>query len=46
VAAWVPDMFFNVYSVKNCKLANNSTVLKARGENKHKFGINKILEVF
>jgi hypothetical protein len=30
VAAWVLDMFFNFYIVKNHKIANKSTTTKAR----------------
>jgi hypothetical protein len=30
VAAWVPDMFRNIYLVKNHRIANNSTTTKAR----------------
>ncbi len=30
VAAWVPDMFCNFYSVKNHKSAYNSTITNAR----------------
>jgi len=29
VAAWVPDMFCNIYLVKNHKIANNSTNTEA-----------------
>jgi hypothetical protein len=30
VAAWLPDMFWNCYLVKNHKIAKNSTTTKAR----------------
>jgi hypothetical protein len=30
VAAWVLDLFSSFYLVKNCKIANNSTTIKAR----------------
>ncbi len=43
VAAWFPDMFYNCYLVKNHKTANNSTTTKARENNKHRFGILRIL---
>jgi hypothetical protein len=29
-AAWFPDMFCNIYRVKNKKIAKNSTATKAR----------------
>jgi hypothetical protein len=46
VAAWVPDMFCNFYLVKSHKIANNSATTEARGKNKHRFGILRILETF
>jgi hypothetical protein len=30
LAAWVPDMFYNIYFAKNHKIAKNSTTVKAR----------------
>jgi hypothetical protein len=42
VAAWVPDMLSNFYLVKNNKTAHNS----ATTENKHRFGMLKVLEIF
>jgi hypothetical protein len=45
VAAMFLDMFCNFYSVKNHKIAKNSTTTKAR-EKKHRFGILGILEIF
>ncbi len=30
VAAWVPDMFFKIYFVKNCKIDHNSATTKTR----------------
>jgi hypothetical protein len=30
MAAWIPDMFFNFYLVKNYIIANNSTTAEAR----------------
>jgi hypothetical protein len=30
VAAWIPDMFGNFYSLKSHKIANNSATTKAR----------------
>jgi hypothetical protein len=44
VAAWLPDMFYNFYLVKNHKIAINSTTTKAREKNKHRFGNLRILE--
>jgi hypothetical protein len=41
VAECVPDMF-----VKNNTIGNNLTTAEAREENKHIFGISKILEKF
>ncbi len=46
MAAWVSDMFCNFYLMKNHKIAINSTTAKARGKNKHLFGILGILEFF
>ncbi len=31
--------------MKNNKIANNSTITKAREKNKHRFGIHRILEI-
>jgi hypothetical protein len=39
VGALFPDMFCNIYLVKNLKIAKNSTTAKAREKNKHSFGI-------
>jgi hypothetical protein len=47
VAAWVTDMFWDFYLVKNHKIAKkNSTVTKAREKNEHRFGILRILDIF
>jgi hypothetical protein len=46
VAPWFPDMFCNFYFVKNNKIAKNPTTTKAREQNKHRFGILRILEKF
>jgi hypothetical protein len=46
VAAWILDMFCNFYFMINDKTADNSTNTKARGKNKHRFGILIILENF
>jgi hypothetical protein len=45
-AAMVTAMFFNFYVVKNHKIADNSATPKARENNKHIFGILRILEIF
>jgi hypothetical protein len=45
VAAWVLDMFCNFYLMKNHKIANNSTTIKAREKNKQRYGMNVILEI-
>ncbi len=29
LAAWVPDMFWNFYLLKNCKMVNNSATTEA-----------------
>jgi hypothetical protein len=39
VEAWVPDMFWNFYLVKDYKIANNSTTAYAREKVKDRFGI-------
>jgi hypothetical protein len=45
-AALVPDFFRNFYLVKNHKIANNSTGIKAREKYMHIFGIITALENF
>jgi hypothetical protein len=37
-----PDIFCNLYLVKNHKIAKNSTTTKAREKNKQRFGIQTI----
>ncbi len=37
-------MFYNFYSARNYKTANNSTTDEAKEKNKHGFGILRILE--
>jgi len=46
VAAWVPDMFWNVYLVKTNKNGHNSTTTEARETNKLIFGILRIFLVY
>jgi hypothetical protein len=46
VAAWIPDMFWIFYLVKNHKIANNSTTAEDREKNGHKFRTQRILEMF
>jgi hypothetical protein len=47
MAAWVPYMIWNFYSVKNNKIANNSRTNEAREKNnKHQFGTCRILRIF
>jgi hypothetical protein len=45
VAAWFPDTFCNFYSLKNCKIAKNSTTTKA-AEKITSFGIFRTIEIF
>ncbi len=45
MAAWVPDMFYNLYLVKSHKIANNVATIEAREQNKHRFGILRVLEI-
>jgi hypothetical protein len=46
VAAWVSDMFSNVYLMKNHKIAGGLTTTEAREKNTHIFGILRILGIF
>ncbi len=46
VAALVPDMFHNFYLAKIHKIVNNSTTAGTKEENKHIFGIFRIVDIF
>jgi hypothetical protein len=46
VAAWFPEMFCNVYLVKNHEIANNSTTTKVREKINTGLGILRVLEIF
>jgi hypothetical protein len=46
MAAWLPDMYCNLYLVKNNKIDINSTTTEARIKNQHRFAILRILEFF
>jgi len=44
VVAGFPGMFFISYLAKNYNIVDNSAITKAKGQNKDRFGILKILE--